>query len=58
MEIKVGQLYVNNKGDIIEIMGSETLLESVFYDRNGTAYMPDGFPWNGDSEIRLVSPVQ
>ncbi len=58
MELKVGHLYVNHKGDIVEIMGSETLLESVFYDREGIAYMPDGFPWNGDSQLRIVSPVQ
>ena len=58
MELEVGQLYLNASGDIIEIMGSETLLESVFYDRNGIAYQPCGFPWNGDSTLRLVSIVQ
>jgi len=58
MELQIGGLYVNHNGDIVEIVGSETLLESVFYDRDGTAYMPDGFPWNGDSKLRIISPVQ
>ena len=58
MELQVGCSYVNADGEIIQIIGSESMLETVYYDRLGQAYMPDGWPWNGQHNKRLISIVQ
>ena len=52
--LDVGKWYINNSGEAIQIVGRETLLESVYYDQNGLAYHEDGIPWNGDMQKRLI----
>lgn len=52
--LEVGKIYSNALGETIQIIGRETLLESVYYDQNGMAFYPDGEPWNGDMRKRLI----
>ena len=58
MELEVGELYINAIGDVVKIIGTEYLLERVFYDREAIAYRSDGWTYCGEPNMRLVALVQ
>jgi len=57
MILEIGCKYVNFAGELIDIVGRETLLESVYYDINGLAYHEDGTALNGEQKFMIVSAV-